>query len=154
MIETPRIVQTIAQLTAVIPVTVARNEIRTVMGPGISELMATVAAQGIAPAGPWFTHHLRTDPQVFDFEISVPVTSPVQTKGRVRPGLWPVMKVVRTVYQGPYEGMGAAWGEFDAWIQAQGLKTGQDFWEVYVAGPESGADPKLWRTEFSRRLLD
>jgi hypothetical protein len=31
--------------------------------------MAAVAAQGIAPAGPWFTHHLRMDPATFDFEI-------------------------------------------------------------------------------------
>ncbi|RKH15070.1 AraC family transcriptional regulator [Corallococcus sp. CA053C] len=154
MIETPRIVQTVAQLTAIVPVTVARSEIRTVMGPGISELMATVASQHIAPAGPWFTHHLRTDPQVFEFEISVPVTAPIQDRGRVRPGLWPAMKVVRTVYQGPYEGMGQAWGEFDAWISAQGLKASQDFWEVYAVGPESGSDPTLWRTEFSRRLLD
>jgi hypothetical protein len=65
MIERPWITQTAAQLTAVIRLTIPREEIRNVMGPGISELMAAVAAQGIAPAGPWFTHHLRMDPDTF-----------------------------------------------------------------------------------------
>ncbi|WP_208752597.1 SRPBCC domain-containing protein [Corallococcus carmarthensis] len=154
MIDTPRILQTEAQLTALIHVTVPRAGIQQVMGPGISELMATVAGQGIKPAGPWFTHHLRITPDEFDFEIGIPVTTPVKAAGRVKPGHWPAMKVVRTVYQGPYEGMGPAWGEFEGWMKQQGLQPAQDLWEVYVAGPESGPDPKTWRTELNRPLVD
>jgi hypothetical protein len=77
MLDTPQITQTAAQRTAVIHLTIPREEIRNVMGPGISELMATVAAQGIAPAGARFSHHLRMDPEVFDFEIGVPVPAPI-----------------------------------------------------------------------------
>ena len=84
------------------------------MGPGIGELMAAVAAQGIALAGPWFTHHLRMDPHTFDFEIGVPVTAPVAAVGRVKPGRSPATKVARTIFHGDYEGLAAAWGEFDA----------------------------------------
>jgi hypothetical protein len=36
--------------TAFIHLTIPRAEIQNVMGPGINELMATIAAQGIAPA--------------------------------------------------------------------------------------------------------
>ncbi len=61
MLGTPQITQTAAQETAVIRLTIPREEIRNVMGPGIGELMGAVAAQGIALAGPWFTHHLRMD---------------------------------------------------------------------------------------------
>ena len=86
MIDTPQITQVAAQQTAVIRLTVPRKEIRNVMGPGIGELRAAVAAQGIAPAGPWFTHHLRMDPEIFDFEICVPVTAPVAAVGRVEAG--------------------------------------------------------------------
>src|SRR5438067_891590 len=86
MLETPQITQTPDQLTAFIRLTVPREEIRNVMGPGIREVMATVAAQGLAPTGPWFTHHLRMDPEVFDFEICVPVDAPVAPAGRVQPG--------------------------------------------------------------------
>ncbi len=38
MLETLHITETVAQLTAVIPVTVPRAEIGEVMGPGITEL--------------------------------------------------------------------------------------------------------------------
>ena len=152
MLDTPQITQIAAQLTAIIRLTVPREEIRDVMGPGISEVRAAVAAQGIAPAGPWFTHHLRMDPDTFDFEVGVPVTAPVVAVGRVKAGQWPAMKVARTVYHGEYEGLGAAWGEFDAWIAAQGLTPGPDLWECYVAGPESSPDPSTWRTELNRPL--
>jgi effector-binding domain-containing protein len=152
MIETPRIVKTEAVEAAVIHVTVPREEIRNVMGPGYQEAMQAVTGQGIGPAGPWFTHHLRMDPEVFDFEIGVPVSGPVTPAGRVKPGGLPAATVARTVYHGAYEGLPEAWGQFDAWIEAEGLKTTGDLWEVYVVGPEAGGEGEGWRTELSRRL--
>lgn len=153
MFDTPQITQTEPQLTAVIHLTIPREEIRAVMGPGINELMATVTAQGVGLAGSWFTHHLRMDPNTFDFEIGVPVVSPVTAAGCVRSGTLPAARVARTVFHGDYEGLGAAWGEFDAWIREQGHTPGPDLWECYVAGPESSSDPAAWRTELNRPLL-
>ena len=153
MIDTPRIVPTAAQLTAFIHLTVPREEIGNVMGPGISEVRAAIAAQGIEPAGPWFTRHLRMDPDTFDFEICVPVTTPVVATGRVKPGQLRAATVARTVYHGPYEGLGAAWGEFMEWIAAEGLTPAPDLWERYVAGPESNPDPATWRTELNRPVI-
>jgi effector-binding domain-containing protein len=153
MIDTPKITNTTAQPTAQIRLTVDRSEIQNVMGPGIQEVMGAVEAQGVGAAGPWFTHHLRMDPKVFDFEICVPVKSPIQAAGRVKPGSLPAARVARTVYHGPYERLGDAWGEFGRWIEAEGLKPAADLWEVYVAGPETGSDPSKWRTELNRPLL-
>jgi effector-binding domain-containing protein len=152
MIDKPEIVHTEHQPTATLRVTVPRAEIQKVMGPGLQEVHAAVAAQNAGVAGPWFTHHLRMDPAVFDFEICVPVERPIVASGRVQPGAWPAMKVVRTVYHGPYEGLGAAWHEFVTRIDAEGLSPAPDFWERYLAGPESGPDPAGWRTELSRPL--
>jgi len=152
MIDKPQVVQTSAQYTAIIHLTVPREEIRNVMGPGLSELMAAVAAQGVSPTGPWFTHHLRMDPETFDFEISVPVRSPISPSGRMQPGQVPAATVARTIYHGDYEGLGSAWAEFDAWITAQGHTPGPDLWEVYLAGPESNPDPATFRTELKRPL--
>jgi effector-binding domain-containing protein len=137
----------------VIHLKIPRNEIQIVMGPGITELMATIGAQGIAATGAWFTHHLKMSSKVFDFEISVPVKSPVASTGRVKPSKWPAMKAVRTTYHGSYEGLGDAWGDFNAWIEKNELKPAADFWECYVAGPESGSDPAKWRTELTRKLI-
>src|SRR5437868_5047074 len=153
MIDTPKITQSAAQLTAVIRLTIPREEIRNVMGPGIGELMATIAAQNVAPSGPVFSHHFRMAPDIFDFEVGVPVTKPVSPAGRVMPGNLAATTVARTVYHGAYEGLGAAWGEFDAWIKANGHTAGPDLWECYVAGPESNPDPATFRTELNRPVI-
>ena len=152
MLDTPHITQTTTQLTAVIHLTIPRDEIQSVMGPGIGELMATIAAQGITPTGPWFSHHLKIAPDTWDFEISVPVSAPVVAAGRVRPSQWPAMKVARTVYHGPYEGLADAWGEFLDWITANGHTPAPDLYECYLAGPESSSDPADWRTELTKPL--
>lgn len=134
-------------------VTVPRDKIQTVMGPGLQDVRAAVAAQGVSPTGPWFTHHLRMDPDIFDFEIGVPVAGPITPSGRVQPGQLPAAKVARTVYRGPYEGLGEAWAEFDAWIESQGHTPAPDLWEIYVSGPETSPDPATWRTELNRPLI-
>ncbi len=154
MLSTPHIIQTAAQPTAFFHLTMPRSEIQNVMGPGLDELRAAVAAQGPTPAGPWFTHHRRMDPYVFDFEICLPMAAPVAAVGRVRAGQWPATTVARAVYQGGFEGLGAAWGELDAWVVAQGHTPAADLWEVYLAGPESSPDPAQWRTQLNRPLAD
>ena len=64
----------------------------------------------------------------------------------MQPGQWPAMRVARTVYHREYEGLGAAWGEFDAWIAAEEYTPGADLWECYVAGQESNPDLATWCT--------
>ena len=152
MIDTPQITQTTARLTAIIHLTIPRSEIRTAMGPGISEVIAAAKAQGIGPAGPWFTHHLRMDPAIFDLEICVPVTAHVAAVGRVTPGEMPALRVARTVYRRPYEGLSAAWSEFKDWIAANGHVPRPDLYECYLTGPESTANATDWRTELSQPL--
>jgi effector-binding domain-containing protein len=93
------------------------------------------------------------DPAVFAFEIGVPVAAPVAAAGRVKPSRWPAETVARTVYHGDYEGLGPAWGEFQAWIAAEGHTSAPDLWECYVVGPESSPDPADWRTELTRPLI-
>ena len=153
MIDTPQIVQTTAQLTAFIHLIVSREEMREVFGPSIGELMAALAAQGIAPAGPVFTHHRRRPTDTFDFELSVPVSGPVVAAGRVQPGEWPAMRVARTVHHGPYEGLPEAWGEFMAWIDANSHTLASDLWECYLTNPDSNPDPATWQTELNQPLL-
>lgn len=152
MIDTPKITQASAQATAIIRFTIPRDEIRNVMGPGYQELMATIAAQGIAPAGPWFTHHLRMDPETFDFELGVPIAAPLSPAGRVIAGQLPAATVAQAVYHGDYEGLGGAWAELDAWISAAGHAPAADLWERYIAGPDASPDPASWRTELNRPL--
>lgn len=152
MIDTPQIVHTDEQLTAVIHLIVPRAEIGNVMGPAIAEVLSILAAQGIAPAGPCFSYHMKRPSDTFDFEVGFPVSRPVSPAGRVKMSKLPAAKVVRTIYRGGYEGLGAAWGEFCAWIEAEGLGPQDYLWECYISGPESSSDPEKWRTELNRPL--
>lgn len=154
MIEPPQIVQTAAQPHAALRIKVPRGQIQEVMGKGIAEVMAVIDLQGMKPAGPLYTRHLRRPTESFDFEICVPVPKPLKAYGRVRPGLWPAMKVARTVYHGPYDGLGEAWAKLLGWIEGQGLRQAGELWERYRIGPDSGWDPSMWRTELNRPLLD
>jgi effector-binding domain-containing protein len=153
MIETPTVIETPDQDVAMVHIETPRSKMQQVMGPGIVEVMSAVKAQRIGPTGPWFAHHLAITADAFDFDICVPVSAPVSAVGRVKPWRRPALTVVRTVYHGRYEGLGAAWHEFGAWIESNGLRTAGDLYECYKVGPESGPDPANWRTELSRPVL-
>lgn len=153
MIDTPSIVKTTDQLAAAIHLKVPRSEIRNVMGPGLHEIRMALAAQGVAQIGPWFSHHRRITPDAFDFEICVPVAESIAAVGRVKPKQLASTTVARTIYRGPYEGLAAAWGEFETWMAENGHAPAEDLWECYVAGPESSADPAQWCTELNRPLI-
>jgi len=152
MLDAPNIIKTSSQPVAMIPLTVPRHEIQQVMGPGIQEIYAALAQQGIAPTGAWRTHHRRPPSDVFDFEICVPIDGGLQPTGRVQAGQIAAATVARTIYHGPYEGLGDAWGELREWVRTQGHTAATNLWEVYLAGPESGDDPTQWRTELNQPL--
>jgi effector-binding domain-containing protein len=152
VIDTPQITESVDQLTAFIPLIMPRAEIQKVMGPSIREVFAAIAAQGIALAGPWFTHYTRRPTDTFDFQVCVLVAMPIAAVGRVMPGRLPAAKAVRTVYRGPYEGLGAAWSEFHVWIASNGFCPAQNLWERYLVGPESSTDPVDWLTELNQPL--
>jgi effector-binding domain-containing protein len=153
MIHTPNIITTADQQYAALHLTVARNEIQKIMGPSLREVYAEVAAQGLSPAGPWFTHHLQRPNPVFDFEVCVPISTKIENRGRIEAKVWTAMTVARTELCGNYTGLAAAWGELAAWTEKQGLKTAADLWEVYTMGPESSDDPADWRTEMNWQVL-
>ena len=153
MLDHLSFIKTDAQPAAVIHLTIPREKIRDVMHPAMMEVMEAVKAQGIGPAGPVFSHHFDLQPGMFNFEVGVPVSAAVEPVGRVKAGELPAVTVVRTVYTGPYEDLGEAWGKFMDRIEITGLEPADRFWERYVSGPESSPDPSTWRTELNRVVI-
>lgn len=154
MISPPEILQTEALAAAVIHITVPRGDMPKVFGPGVDELMAVLAAQGIEPLSAVFAHHLTTSASEFDFELGAIIAGAVTPTGRVRSGQLPAARVARTTYTGPYEGLHGAWSEFQAWMQANGHEPAGSLWELYSVGPHSTDDPTKWQTELTRPLLN
>lgn len=154
MLDAPEITQTEAQPTATIRLTIPRDQIGMVMGPAMEEVKATVAAQGLVPAGPMFSHHFRMDPEIFDFEVGLPVQTAIAPAGRVQASELPARRVARTTYHGGYEGLGSAWSEFNQRIAAEGLTPDDELWECYATGLDSDLDPSTFRTVLNRSLRD
>jgi effector-binding domain-containing protein len=154
MIATPEIVQTDAEMAAVIHLTIPRAEMMKSFGPAVGELVAELTRQGVTPQGAVFAHHLTMSAATFDFEVGFRINTPVKANGRVKPGELPAARVARTIYSGPYEGLHPARGEFNQWMKANDLRQADDLWEVYSVGPQSTPDPANWRTELNRPLRD
>lgn len=152
MLDTLTTLSTTALPAAVIRMKIKKEEIRNVMGPAMQELLAMIPTGGFTPAGRIFSHHFKTDPGYFELEVGIPVTGQVKPAGRVESGVLPAKRVITTVYRGGYEGLGAAWGEFDAAVKANGTKTTGEFWEIYETGPESGPDERKWATRLAMVL--
>ncbi len=152
-IDTPEIADTPSQLTAAISMEVPPSQIRSAMTSGRDELLAAVKGQGIGPTGPLFDHYRKVNSEIFDFDICVPVSTPVAATGRVVSREVPALKVARTVYRGPYEQLPDAWREFDGWIRANGHVPAPDLYQCYSVGPEASSNPADWKTELRRPLL-
>jgi effector-binding domain-containing protein len=139
---------------AVIRLTIPRDQIQQVMSPAISELLEAVTAQGIGPVGPVFSHHFQVNPEFFDFEVGVPISGELHPAGRVVPGALPAAKVMRTIYTGPYEGLGEAWGEFMGQLRAAGHFPAENAWERYLSDPTVVTNPADYQTELNRPLQE
>ncbi len=152
MIEKLQVVRSDEQHVAMVRIKAAAHEMQTVMGPGIGEVFAAIADQGLTPAGPWFNHHFAQPTSVFDFGICVPLSSAIAPIGRVEASVRRACDVVRTNYHGPYEGLGDAWQQFMEAILAENHQCADDFWECYITGPESESDGDKFITELNRPL--
>lgn len=153
MLSPLAVVHAEAQPAAVIHITCPRDEIQTVMGPAIAEVIAAARSQGLGPAGPVFSHHFAMQPGIFNFEVGVPVSGSLKPVGRVVAGELPAAKVVRTIYTGPYEGLGEAWGEFIDELEAAGHKHAPNLWERYLTDPATTSNESDYQTELNRPLL-
>lgn len=153
MLESPQILQITAKPTAVIRFTIPDKDCPKIFGSAVAEIMIAIAEQGIQPTGAFFSHHLKMPSQIFDFEVGVPVASPIKETDRVKASQLPATSVARALYRGPYEELGTAWNEFNSWIAENNLVAGDTLWECYEAGPESSNDSKKWITQFNRPLI-
>jgi effector-binding domain-containing protein len=149
MITSPEITTFPACYVAKIHLRIAVADIQKMMGPAIQEVFGAIGAQGLVPAGPWFAHHFVIPTDTFEFDVCVPVASPVQPTGRVLPGEIAAVKVARVVYSGAYEGLMGAWTAFHEVMKGVHERTTSQSFEVYAVGPETSPKPEDWRTELN-----
>ncbi|MBK9177826.1 MAG: GyrI-like domain-containing protein [Flavobacteriales bacterium] len=149
MISPPTITTTNEVLTATIHLVIPGMDMPKHMDPAIQEIIHVLADQGMQPAGPMFSYHHRRPSDTFDFEIGFPVAKAIKESGRVKNGTLPAERVVRSVYQGPYEGLAKAWPALQEWVRENGHGETGRFWECYLNNPDEVKDPKDYRTQLN-----
>ena len=78
-----------------------------------------------------------------------PVSRAIKPEGRVINSKLPAVKVVRSVYQGPYEGLAQAWPALQEWVRDNGHGETGRFWERYLNNPDEVKSPSEYRTELN-----
>ncbi|MFN3875103.1 MAG: GyrI-like domain-containing protein [Flavobacteriales bacterium] len=149
MITPPEITTTREIPAATIHLVIPGKDMPKHMDPAIREILKVLADQGQQPIGPMFSYHHRRPSDIFDFEIGFPVAKAIKESGRVKNGKLPAERVVRSVYQGPYEGLAQAWPALQEWVRENGHGETGRFWECYLNNPDEVKDPKDYRTELN-----
>jgi effector-binding domain-containing protein len=116
------------------------------MGSLFGEIMGTLQSTGGSPAGmPFSRYHHMGDTDV-DLECGIPVSSAIETSGRVNECELPAGKVATVTHVGPYDQLRTSWDAIMGWVQSEGLTLNGAPWEVYVDDPTKVAPTEL-RTE-------
>lgn len=149
MITPPEVITTREVIAATIPLVIPGRDMPKYMDPAIQEIIKTITGQGINITGPMFSYHKRRPSDTFDFEIGFPVANAIKEEGRVINSKLPAVKVVRSVYQGPYEGLAQGWTDLQSWVRENGHGENGRFWESYLTNPDEVKDPKEYRTELN-----
>lgn len=149
MITPPEVVDAVEVPAAIIHLEIPGREMPKYMDAAIVEILQVLGEQGMFPAGPLFSYHHRRPSETFDFDIGFPVAKPFEAKGRVTHGVLPAGKVVRSVYQGPYEGLSQGWTELQEWVRKEGHPESGRFYESYLTNPDEVKDPAEYRTELN-----
>ena len=147
MLNTPDVVQLSTRTTAVIRMTVKREQMAAAFPAAIQEVLAGIRAQGALPAGPLFARYLRMGSGEVEVEIGFPLERPIEPEGRLTISSLPGGRALRAVHRGPYEELYASWDQFGRWVAENGHDPDEGLWESYVTGPESSQDANEWRTE-------
>jgi effector-binding domain-containing protein len=132
-----------AQNTIVVRFDVSSKEIGPAMGKAFEKLFSFLGTNSMAPAGPPFAVYYSYNPAGNTvFEVGVPVSNAISGNEEIVYKEFPAMKVVTTLYKGPYDAMELIYGEINKYITANGLVTDGTSWEVYLTDPSQVTDPK------------
>jgi DNA-binding transcriptional MerR regulator len=118
------------------------------VGQEIAEVFASLQTQGLGMTGPpYFSCSAPDDEGARRVEVGIPVEHEGAAEARVESGTQAGSKVATTHYQGPYDGIGAAYRHLWVEIENAGLTPNGDPREVYLTSPDNTPDPRNYFTE-------
>ncbi|MFK0211360.1 GyrI-like domain-containing protein [Streptomyces sp. NPDC004288] len=150
----PRLVEREPETTAVVHGVVSPAEVRAFFDEAFGALGRVLREQRIPPRSAAFGLHHGAPGEKWDLEVGFVTGSEVRAEAGVVPGQLPGGRVARLTHHGGFEGLGESWERLGSWIREQGLRGGEDRWEVYVTQPTPDMDPRDLRTELNWPIAD
>jgi effector-binding domain-containing protein len=133
-------------LTATVRETVGRDDIPAAIGRIFQAVTAATGRQRIEHNGsPFARYHSFGD--LVDLEAGVPVKTPIQPEGPVKPSELPGGPAAIAVHAGPYEGLADTYAAIESWVASTGRAASGGPWEIYLTDPSAEPDPMKWLTE-------
>ncbi len=119
------------------------------LGPAYARLLAGLARQGVAPAGPAGTRYLSDDLDAAELpvEVFVPVERAPRPVDGIEAGQLPGCRLAATVHPGGYDGIDAAYRSLGRWIAEHDRVLAGPAEELYLVPPEPGVPVAALRTE-------
>lgn len=116
-------------------------------GDSMHRLLDGLNREGIAPAGPpRFVYH-----EMGEESWTIEACFPVEDASSAPEGLtlrpFDGGKAACTIHVGPYDELGMAYRELEAWIDKEGLKTAGPPFDIYLNDPAEVKDPAKLATE-------
>jgi DNA-binding transcriptional MerR regulator len=135
--------------TASIAATVELAELAIWFRGAIGELDATLAARGLAPAGPAgaiVADEFFTD-ESGEIIVYVPVASSVRPTGRVVARKLPAVELAVIVHPGSHVDIDRSYGELARFVAERAIGVGGPIRERYLVDRRSTPESARWRTE-------
>jgi len=123
-----------------------RSELVAFLEEVFDDVAAAVEDAGVPIGGAPFARYRTMSEDVLDVEAGFPLTAPWTGGGDLVAGELPATRVVEAVHRGDYQSLGETYAEVERWTAEHGVRTQDDVWELYEAGPHSDPDPRTWRT--------
>ncbi|MFH8624061.1 GyrI-like domain-containing protein [Streptomyces vietnamensis] len=152
--QQPRLVELEPETTAVVRGVVALSEVRTFFDEAFAALGRVLRRQQVPPKSAAFGMYHEGLGEKRDLEVGFVTGREVRAEDGVVTGELPGGRVARVTHHGGFDGLGESWERLGAWIRAQGLRSGQDRWEMYVTQPTADMDPRDLRTELNWTIAD
>jgi DNA-binding transcriptional MerR regulator len=140
-----------ATLAAAITLTVDLSDAAAWFRGALGELSATVAAQGLAAAGPAggiYSNALFTEARG-EATLFLPCAGPVRPIGRVISMTVPAAEFAIIEHAGTHTNIDIAYGALAAYVSGHALAIDGPLREYYLVGSLNTAETAAWRTEIA-----
>jgi len=103
-------------------------------------------SNGMEMTGPPVSIYYAVNGSEMDVAAGAPVTQVTAITDEISEFELAGGKAATAIYTGPYEGIGAAWGEFMSEISGRGETAVEPCWEEYITDPTTEPDSSKWQT--------